>query len=54
MFEQAYESLRTMTEANIQMQQEVFKKWVGMMTGVPAPNGAGRRPRSSHPSSNCE
>ena len=39
MFEPVFESLRTMTEANIQMQQEMFKKWVGMWPGAPAPNG---------------
>jgi hypothetical protein len=39
MFEQVFESLRTMTEANIQLQQEMFKKWVGMWTGMPKPSG---------------
>jgi predicted secreted Zn-dependent protease len=36
MFEQVFESLRTATEANMQLQQELFKKWVGMFPGVPA------------------
>ena len=40
MFEQVFENLRTATEANMQMQQELMKKWVAMWPGVPAaPNG---------------
>ena len=40
MFEQVFENLRTATEANMQVQQELFKKWVGMWPGMPAvPNG---------------
>jgi hypothetical protein len=39
MFEQVFESLRTMTEANIHMQQEMLKKWAGMWAGVPKPGG---------------
>jgi hypothetical protein len=36
MFEQVFDSLRTATEANMQMQQELFQKWIGMFPGVPA------------------
>jgi hypothetical protein len=39
MFEPMFESLRTATEANIQMQQELFKKWVGLFPGVPGFGG---------------
>jgi hypothetical protein len=42
MFEQAFDTLRTATEANIHMQQELYKKWIGMWPGVPVPpNGGG-------------
>jgi hypothetical protein len=41
MFEPVFQSLRMMTEANLQMQQELFKRWVGMRTGMAAPNGGG-------------
>jgi hypothetical protein len=36
MFEKVYENLRTATEANIHLQQELFEKWVGLWVGVPA------------------
>ncbi len=40
MFEKVYENLRTATEANIHLQQELFEKWVGLCLGVPvAPKG---------------
>lgn len=39
MFEPVFESLRAATEANVQMQQELFKKWVGMFPGLPAAGG---------------
>jgi hypothetical protein len=39
MFEPVLESLKTATEANMQMQQELFQKWIGMFPGVPAPGG---------------
>jgi hypothetical protein len=40
MFEQVFENLRTVTEANLQMQQELMKKWVAMWPGLPSlPNG---------------
>jgi hypothetical protein len=44
MFEQALDSLKTATEANLHMQQEVFKKWFTMWPGVPAFPGAGAEP----------
>jgi len=40
MFEQAFENLRKATDASIQMQQEMFKKWMGMWPVAP-PTGAG-------------
>jgi hypothetical protein len=39
MFEQVFETLQKMTAANIQLQQEMFKKWVGLWTGMPKPSG---------------
>src|SRR5437868_315334 len=40
MFEQVFENLRTATEANMQMQQELMKKWVALWPGMPpAANG---------------
>ncbi len=36
MFEQVFENLRQASTAAIGMQQELFKKWVGMWPGVPA------------------
>jgi hypothetical protein len=41
MFEQVFDNLRAATEANMQMQQELFKKWVGMWPGAPAAAGGG-------------
>jgi hypothetical protein len=39
MFEPVFENLRKATEATIQMQQEMFKKWVSLWPTVPpAPN----------------
>ena len=35
MFDQVIESLRKATEGTVQMQQEMFKKWVNMWPGVP-------------------
>src|SRR5262249_32460730 len=40
MFDQVYENLRKATESSIQMQQEMFKKWVGLWPGMPAFPGA--------------
>jgi predicted protein tyrosine phosphatase len=34
MFEQVFENLRKATEASIQVQQEMFKKWVSLWPGV--------------------
>jgi hypothetical protein len=39
MLEQVFETLQKMTAANIQLQQEMFKKWVGLWTGMPKPSG---------------
>jgi hypothetical protein len=36
MYEQVYETLKKATEANVQIQQEMFKKWFGMFPGLPA------------------
>jgi hypothetical protein len=36
MYEQVLESFRKATESNVQMQQELFKKWFGLWPGVPA------------------
>jgi hypothetical protein len=35
MFEPVFENLRKATEATIQMQQDLFKKWVNFWPGVP-------------------
>jgi hypothetical protein len=35
MFEKVYENLRAATESNIQLQQELFKKWMGFWLGAP-------------------
>jgi hypothetical protein len=36
MFEKVFENLRKAAEANVQAQQEMFQKWVGMWPGVPS------------------
>jgi hypothetical protein len=41
MFDQVYQNLRAATEASIRMQQDLFKKWLGLWTPGTAPNGAG-------------
>src|SRR5262249_24453758 len=41
MFEQVFENLRTVTEAKLQMEQELMKKGVGMWPGLPAPPHGG-------------
>jgi hypothetical protein len=47
MFEQVFENLRSATESSIQLQQEVFNKWIGIWSGLPvAPNGAERLQRA--------
>ena len=45
MFEQVFENLRLATESGMQMQQELFKNWVGVWSGVPAatPTGGGEK-----------
>jgi hypothetical protein len=40
MFDQAFDNLRKATETGIQMQQELFKKWIGLWPGMP-PSPAG-------------
>ncbi len=35
MFEQAFESLHKATESSITLQQEVFRKWMGLWPGIP-------------------
>src|SRR5581483_9477252 len=35
MFDQMFESLRKATESTVQMQQEMFKKWVTLWPGTP-------------------
>jgi hypothetical protein len=35
MFDQVFENLRKATEASIQVQQDLFKKWVNLWPGVP-------------------
>src|SRR6516165_10296249 len=37
MFEQVFADLRRTAEFNYQMQQRIFKKWVGMWPGLAAP-----------------
>jgi hypothetical protein len=36
MFDQVFDNVRKATEASVQMQQELFKKWVSLWPGVPA------------------
>ncbi len=44
MFEQVFENLRLATESSIHLQQELFKKWVGVWSGVPTgPAGGGEK-----------
>ena len=35
MFDQVFESVRKATETTVQMQQELFKKWVSLWPGTP-------------------
>jgi hypothetical protein len=35
MFDQVIQNMRKATEVTVQLQQEMFKKWVNMWTGVP-------------------
>jgi hypothetical protein len=39
MFDQVFESLRKATEASIQVQQDLFKKWVSLWPGMPGVPG---------------
>jgi hypothetical protein len=36
MFDQVFENLRKATEASVQVQQEMFRKWISLWPGVPA------------------
>jgi hypothetical protein len=36
MFEQVFDSLRKATESSIALQQEMFRKWIGLWPGMPA------------------
>jgi hypothetical protein len=36
MFDQVFDTLRKATEANIQLQQEMVKKWFGLWPGLPS------------------
>jgi hypothetical protein len=35
MFDQAFDSLRKATESSIALQQEMFRKWMGLWPGIP-------------------
>jgi hypothetical protein len=35
MFDQVFESLRKATESSITLQQELFRKWIGLWPGIP-------------------
>jgi hypothetical protein len=37
MFDQIFDSFRKATEVNVQMQQELFKRWAALWPGMPAP-----------------
>lgn len=39
-FEQAFDNLRKAAEANIEMQQEMFRKWTSSWPGFPQPQSA--------------
>ena len=39
MFEMVFENLKKATEVSLQMQQEAFKRWVGVWPGLPAGPG---------------
>lgn len=41
MFNNVLENIRKATEANVQMQQEMFKKWVGLWPGMNLPSPLG-------------
>jgi len=37
LFEEVFANMRKATEANLKMQQEVFRQWTSMWPGMPAP-----------------
>jgi hypothetical protein len=45
MFEMVFENLKKATEVSLQMQQEAFKRWVGVWPGLPT--GAGQIPEQA-------
>jgi len=47
MFDQVLDSMRKASEATLQTQQELFKKWAGLWPGVPArqPDSSGQVPK---------
>jgi hypothetical protein len=40
LFEEVFENLRKTAEANLEMQQELFRKWTSNWTGLPRPENA--------------
>ena len=36
MFDQVFDNLRKATEASVQLQQDLFKRWISLWPGVPA------------------
>jgi len=39
MFDQIFDSMRKATESNVQMQQEMFRRWAALWPGLPAMPG---------------
>lgn len=39
-FEEAFQSIRKVAEANLKMQQEAFSQWTSMLPGMPTPQNA--------------
>jgi DNA anti-recombination protein RmuC len=39
-FEEVFQNLRKVTEANLKMQQELFSQWTSMWPGLPTPQSA--------------
>jgi hypothetical protein len=50
MFDQVFDSFRKATEINVQMQQELFKRWAALWPGMPgAPEPARTEPAQAFP-----
>jgi hypothetical protein len=47
MFDQIFDCMRRATEINVQMQQELFKRWTALWPGVPAVPGVPGGPAPS-------